>query len=137
MNIKLKVKARGLWNHDERALAKSIVQWGIARLGLWACPARLVVILRDFPEYHYGDSLDLDDKFVIRISKQGDWIKTIFHELEHVRQFADDELELESKVAMWRGTMFKDVDYDSSPWEVMAREVEEQLYDEFIHEISS
>ena len=136
MRINVKTKARQVWSQEERALARAAVEFGIVSLGLWGCPTRMAVILRNFEEGHFGDSLDLDYKFVIRISKQGNWVKTIFHELEHIRQYAEDELELEPAVAMWRGEMFEDPDYDTSPWEVMAREVEETLYDEFMGAIA-
>ena len=136
MRINVKTKARQVWSQEERTMARAAVEYGLCSLGLWHCPTRMTVILRDFKEGHFGDSLDLDYKYVIRISKQGNWVKTIFHELEHIRQYAEDELELEPAVAMWRGEMFEDQDYETSPWEVMAREVEETLYDEFMEAIT-
>lgn len=133
MRFKLKIKARKSWNEEERAMVRHAISYGIARLGLWACPIGLEVILKNFnDEEHYGDSIDLDDKFVVRISKRDNWLKTIFHELEHVRQYAEDELELESGMAMWRGERFENPEYATSPWEVMANVVEEELYEEFI-----
>jgi len=132
MQVKVKVKARKSWNMDERALVRHAISYGITRLGLWSCPVGLEVILKNFnDEDHYGDSIDLDDRFVVRITKKDNWVKTIFHELEHVRQYAEDELELEVGTAMWRGERFDNPDYATCPWEVMACAVEESLYEEF------
>lgn len=133
MQVKTKVKARKTWSMDERALVKHAVSYGIVKLGLWACPVGLEVILvKEFKDDSYGDSIDLDDRFVVRIAKKDNWLKTIFHELEHVRQYAEDELELEPGIGMWRGVRFDSPDYATCPWEVMANEAEERLYKDFI-----
>lgn len=131
MKVKIKVKARKLWTMSDRDMARAAVEYAIAKLGLWACPTPITVVLRQFEDGYFGDALDRDHSFYVRIAKQGNWIKTIFHELEHIRQYVEDELEIEEGMAMWRGTKFIDPDYESCPWEAMALEAEEQLWKEF------
>jgi len=134
MQVKIRRKAKTVWSKQDEKLVAFVLDFAMDKLGLWASGERLDVILRGaYANGSYGDSIDLDSKVMIRISKKENWVKTLFHELEHVRQYIDDELELEQKSAAWKGEIYssKDEDYWDSPWEVQAREVEEKLYKQF------
>lgn len=131
MQVKVKRKARKLWSSMDAALARDAIAFGLDELDLWACDAELQVILRgDYPCGSYGDCIDLNHEIVVRVSKQSHWLKTLFHELVHVKQYINDELELEQDFAMWKGRLYKsdETEYWDSPWEVEARKKEEKLY---------
>jgi len=130
MQIKLKTKAKKQWSRDSRKLVMQAAQYASDYLGLWASETPLTIILRDFECATHGDSLDMDYKCVVRLSRKGNWIKTLFHEMEHIRQFVDDELELEAKTAVWQGRVYDrtEIEYADEPWEVEANRVEEELF---------
>lgn len=131
MKIKIKTKAKKQWSHSDRTMIKAAAEWAVDELGLWASPVPLVIILRDFECNSHGDALDLDEKCIIRLARKGNWLSTLFHELEHIRQYIEDELELEQDQAMWRGKKVLRGDYWSEPWEVEARKVEDKLFSKY------
>lgn len=82
--------------------------------------------------------------FVIEISKKvkGDeFIKTIAHELVHVKQYVTGELKERYKPnfhILWYNNVanITQSTYYYSPWEVEARELEEKLFDLFKNRIT-
>ena len=54
-------------------------------------------------------------------------IRTIFHEMTHVKQFARGELEMGTKVDKFKGKEYKRADYWTAPWEVEARKAEKKM----------
>jgi hypothetical protein len=134
MKVRIRRKAKSIWSEFDTVLAREAVNFGIDYLGLWACDTPLRVVLRGYYDCGtYGDSLDLDTEIIIRLSPEDHWIKTIFHELAHVRQYVDDELELEEKTAVWKGEIYTRTigGYMDEPWEIEARELEETIYRDF------
>ena len=77
--------------------------------------------------------------FSIEISKKlkGDeFIKTIAHELVHVKQYVTGQLKERYKPSshlLWRNEIVEPTEknYFDAPWEVEAREMEEKLFDLF------
>ena len=67
-----------------------------------------------------------------RISLE-DMIKTMFHELVHVKQTEEGDLSIDGK--SWKGKLYKtdhmEVDYEHLPWEVEAFKLEEKMWEEF------
>ena len=61
---------------------------------------------------------------------QEDIIRSIFHELVHVRQTDDGDLSLDGN--SWKGFLYRtkemEVDYDHLPWEKEAAELEETMW---------
>jgi len=61
---------------------------------------------------------------------QEDIIRSIFHELVHVRQTDDGDLSLDGN--SWKGFLYRtkeiEVDYDHLPWEKEAAELEEKMW---------
>ena len=59
-----------------------------------------------------------------------DIIRSIFHELVHVRQTDDGDLSLDGN--SWKGFLYRtkemEVDYDHLPWEKEAAELEEKMW---------
>ena len=130
---KLKVKAKKTWSVGERKLAKRAIEFALGELDLGITPIPIEIHLKGKSEVDFGDSIDLDYKIVVRLFKNQNWIKTLFHELEHARQYIYCELELETDHAMWQGNLteinMNDWDeYWAAPWEVAARKKEEELF---------
>lgn len=61
---------------------------------------------------------------------QEDIIRSIFHELVHVRQTNDGDLSLDGN--SWKGFLYRtkemEVEYDHLPWEKEAAELEEKMW---------
>ena len=136
MTIKLKTKARKTWTMAERRLARRAAEFAMKELSLDVTPIPVDIRLKGQHEHDFADSIDLGHKVVIRIFKNSNWLRSLFHEMEHARQYIYCELELESDHVIWRGTLSsRDGDnwdeYWNSPWEVEARDTEEKLFAAF------
>ena len=129
---KLKTKAKSHWSVPERHLVRAAIDFAVEELDLLVNPVPIDIILKGEHETDFGDSIDLEYKVVVRIFKSPNWLRTLFHELEHVRQYVYCELELEVDHAMWQGELAtRNIDnwdeYWNAPWEVAAREKEAEL----------
>lgn len=76
-------------------------------------------------------------EFTILVKKgmdEEEILKTLSHELVHVRQYARQELNEEC--TRWRGRRINsdEVDYYDLPWEKEAFTIGDQLYEEYINE---
>jgi hypothetical protein len=73
---------------------------------------------------------DFDILIKKRLGEQ-EIIKTIAHEMVHVKQYVYGELN--EYMSMWKGTEVSEDDYDyyDSPWEIEAFELENKLYNQF------
>jgi len=89
--------------------------------------------LRDF-QYGYCDYDE--DEVSITISRylsEADTIRTIFHELVHVKQYEDGRLEAGSP-QRWMGSEY-DEDYENLPWEVEAFDLEQKMVDIYVESV--
>ena len=135
--FKIKVKAKKLWKNKDIALVHYAAEYAVKRLGLNYSPIPIIIRLKGGLGEDFGYCIDLEDKICISISKNGNYLKTLFYELEHARQYVDDELDLEHTHAMWKGHLYKRKykDYYNEPWEVKARKVEQKFYRAFTKKI--
>lgn len=129
---RIKVKAKKSWSEGERKLARKAVEFALDALDLRVTPVPIDIRLKGKSETDLGDSIDLEYKIVVRLHKTDNWLSTLFHELEHARQYIYCELQLEHNHAIWRGTLStrnaEDWEqYWNSPWEIAAREKEVEL----------
>lgn len=132
---KIKVKAKDVWNVSERRLVAYATDFAVAELGLDVSPVPIHIYLKGDGDTD-GDAIDLGHKIVVRIFKRSEWLATLFHELEHARQYIYCELELEYQHVIWHGTLMErnledPVEYLTSPWEVAARKMEVKLLTDF------
>ena len=135
--IKIKVKAKKRWSSSDRFLVQLAADFASSELGLWSSPVPIQVKLKGkLAGGDLGYAVDLDDRICISLAKTNTWLSTLFHELEHARQYMDDELELEEDTAVWKEKKYsrKPEKYLREPWEVQARKVEKKLLKQF-HEI--
>lgn len=110
------------------------VNVAMKELNLDFLPGRITVeMLPGTVEGFYGDSVDEGcNHYTIRVCDLGDVYRTLFHELAHVFQYAWEGLSIETDRAHFRGEdYFINVkeweSYYNAPWEVEARQLEEQL----------
>jgi hypothetical protein len=71
-----------------------------------------------------------EDEVIITIAKRlptKDAIRTMFHELVHVKQHADGRLE---RGYVWYGQVYECV-YNELPWEIEAYDLEEKMMEQF------
>lgn len=71
-----------------------------------------------------------EDEVVITIAKRlsvHEMIVTLFHEMVHVKQYAEGRLE---QVGVWLGQKY-DCDYCDLPWEIEAHEMEQVMMEQF------
>ena len=75
-------------------------------------------------------------EFTIDINRnqtQEEILKTIAHELVHVRQYAMGYLNEEA--TMWQGrSMPRDIEYQDQPWEIEAEDVSDIIYEEYVND---
>jgi hypothetical protein len=64
-----------------------------------------------------------------------DFIKTIFHEMVHLKQYAAGHLKDYIRGGLktfWKKEDFTESEYENSPWEIEAYTLQEELYDKFM-----
>lgn len=57
-----------------------------------------------------------------------DYIKTLLHECEHVRQWVHGELKLKSSKKFYKNVCVEDLEYSEQPHEIEAHSKETELY---------
>ena len=131
--LKVKVKAKKVWKPYEIAMMNSALQWAAEELEIFYSPVPITVKLKGYSGGDFGYCVDLDDRICITVCKHENYLKTLFHELEHARQYLDDELELEHETAVWKGKFYKRKakGYYREPWEIKARKIERKLFKRF------
>lgn len=79
----------------------------------------------DDPHYYFIDlHADLDN---------ADLLRTLFHEMTHVKQYAKKELVYKTNYNLWKGRKYKDLENEwNRPWEIEARKYEKLIYNKFI-----
>ena len=74
-------------------------------------------------------------KFLIEIHNrlnEEDYIKTLFHELQHVLQHIRGDLRDKRGIRCWKGIDCSELNYDECPWELEAHSKELELYQEYL-----
>jgi hypothetical protein len=114
-------------HHIETSVLDSIIAFACYYLDL---DADLEVQFESLPEFHYGLCDYEEDEITITISdllSVEDTVRTIFHELVHVKQYVDGRLESGSP-QRWLGEEYT-CEYERLPWEVEAFEHEQNMVD--------
>ena len=86
----------------------------------------------------YVDDYNLSGKLreftleIYRKQTEEEILKTLAHELVHVRQYSIGDLNEEA--TLWQGRLMEsNLAYDNQPWEIEANELADTLYEEYIH----
>jgi hypothetical protein len=79
----------------------------------------------DDPHYYFIDLYKDQDT--------SDMLKTVFHEMVHVKQYAKKELVYKTNYNLWKGQKYNDIENEwNRPWEIEARKYEKLIYNKFI-----
>ena len=70
-----------------------------------------------------------------RLSKE-DYMKTIFHEMQHILQHIRGDLRDKRGIRCWKGIDCSDLEYSQQEWEIEANQRELDLYEEYLTEHS-
>jgi hypothetical protein len=85
-------------------------------------------------QHNYTNNFDISIEESLTISQL---IKTICHEMVHVKQGVTNELveKYTTKYQrLWKGTTCDEYDISSLPWELEAYKLEEELFDSFMEQ---
>lgn len=111
----------------ETALLDSAVSFAVEYLCI---PVDLIIEFETLRRHQYGLCDYDEDEIIITIAKRLSpkyVVRTIFHELVHVKQYLDGRLQHGN---IWLGKKVKDT-YENYPWEVEAFEVEAMMIKAF------
>jgi hypothetical protein len=90
----------------------------------------LVIEFETLSKGQYGFCDFDEDETIITLAKRlsvKDAIRTLFHELVHVKQHVDGRLE---RGYIWCGRVYE-CDYTELPWEIEAYDLEEKMMEQF------
>jgi len=110
------------------------IRYGLHALCLDEVDGKLLVELNDSSVLHpnyYGDSIfDGIDEYEMRLFTRD--LTVVFHELVHVMQYSNYELELYTEGhGYWQGSLITTT-YGESPWEVEAFDLESKLLNSYM-----
>lgn len=137
MKFVVKLKAKSVWTMRKRALIRDALEYANFHLELYNFD-ELVYIRLSGDKHIPGLCCDLGDRLVIKVSgnqSEHDIVETLFHELTHVRQYANVDLDdIDDNTCWWKGHQYRGTfedteskDYWNAPWEVEARYLGEKL----------
>jgi|TARA_B100001964_G_scaffold96418_1_gene108030 predicted metallopeptidase len=62
---------------------------------------------------------------------ESEYLRTLFHELVHVKQFVRGELKDKRSKKYWKDEDISDIEYNNDPSEIEALQMEDLLYESF------
>ena len=92
----------------------------------------LIIEFKILKAHHHGFCDYYEDEVTITISRYisvEDIIRTLFHEMVHVKQYTDGRLEHGSS-GIWLGSLYEG-EYEDLPWEIEAYDLEQKMMDAF------
>ena len=134
MRRKYIVKAKSVWSKRKRELLNHALQYAFWELNLYKLDVHIIFRLVG-TQYAPGSCTNAgNSRYIVHIDgyqDEHDIVETLFHELQHVVQYAlgylqDEEEDRVYWLGSWYTGDFQDTDsleYWNAPWEVEAREV--------------
>lgn len=137
MQIKVKVKAKSVWDEKKIALVKKAARWCAANMNITKAPATIIIRLVGPHPLEFGSCSMVDKtKYIVWLHcglSNKRTLSTLFHEMTHIRQHMFEGLYLHSySLVEYRSQKYNMDDYWDSPWEKEARKSERKLYNQFI-----
>jgi hypothetical protein len=133
MRIKIVTKAKKAWSDVNKQRLTDATLFAMEQFNIKDVSILLKLVARK----DLGSCVQLEKgKFVLHLSahrNQKGSIKTLFHELTHLKQYVCDGFDMYPKnIASWKGKVMK-IDetflgYWNSPWEQEARAMEKKLW---------
>ena len=71
---------------------------------------------------------------ILRNQTEKEILRTIAHEMVHVKQFAYNEMNEECTMWMNRAFDYDNTPYHEQPWEIEAHEIGDLIYEDFIND---
>lgn len=133
MKMRFNIKKKH-WSKASEKLVTKAIRYAAYRYGIQDID--LVVKLGNPNDKYWGFS-DFDDfNYMFKIwLYPSDYtrgvLRTVFHEMTHVKQFFYGELDLDRSIPRWKGKKCG-ADYKNQPWEQEAHEMEVVLLKEFL-----
>ena len=123
---------KGYWPKGRQHMVMRAVAFAINELKLQEelRDFPLKVIMTKFKGDYYGDSWMHETGYEIRLNSRFNnkrVVRSIFHEITDIKQFAFDGLELGNRTDKFLGKKYRRVEYWDAPWEVEARKMEKKL----------
>jgi len=132
MRRRFKIKAKSVWTQRKRKLLEDALHYAFWEMDLYKLDVFIDFRLVRTP-YAPGACTDAETKYIVHIDgtqDEQDIVETLFHELQHVVQYALGYLQDEENKVYWLGHWYSGdyqdtttSDYWDAPWEVEAREV--------------
>ena len=132
MRRRFKIKAKSVWTQRKRKLLEDALHYAFWEMDLYKLDVFIDFRLVGTP-YAPGACTDAETKYIVHIDgtqNEEDIVETLFHELQHVVQYALGYLQDEENKVYWLGHWYSGdyqdtttSDYWDAPWEVEAREV--------------
>ena len=138
MRRKYIVKAKSVWNKRKRELLNHALQYAFWELNLYKLDVQIIIRLVG-TRYAPGSCTNAgNNRYIVHIDgyqDEHDIVETLFHELQHVIQYALGYLRDEDETRVyWLGSWYtgdfqdtESTEYWNAPWEVEAREVAKKL----------
>ena len=128
----------------QRQVVEDAVKWSIKKLNLHRIRTLNLTFSIKSLKSLYGQLVQLDDKrreFEIVLDKNidtKDLIRTVIHEMVHVKQYIRKEMDSEivGSRMRWKSKTYPyDIKYDDMPWEKEANRLETKYGNEYLEEI--
>ena len=128
----------------QRQVVEDAVKWSIKKLNLHRIRTLNLTFSIKSLKSLYGQLVQLDDKrreFEIVLDKNidtKDLIRTVIHEMVHVKQYVRKEMDSEvvGSRMRWKSKTYPyDIKYDDMPWEKEANRLETKYGNEYLEEI--
>tara|TARA_A100000164_G_C21667375_1_gene657888 strand:+ start:178 stop:606 length:429 start_codon:yes stop_codon:yes gene_type:complete len=128
----------------QRQVVEDVVKWSIKKLNLHRIRTLNLTFSIKSLKSLYGQLVQLDDKrreFEIVLDKNidtKDLIRTVIHEMVHVKQYVRKEMDSEvvGSRMRWKSKTYPyDIKYDDMPWEKEANRLETKYGNEYLKEI--
>ena len=128
----------------QRQVVEDAVKWSIKKLNLHRIRTLNLTFSIKSLKSLYGQLVQLDDKrreFEIVLDKNidtKDLIRTVIHEMVHVKQYVRKEMDSEvvGSRMRWKSKTYPyDIKYDDMPWEKEANRLETKYGNEYLKEI--
>tara|TARA_A100001011_G_scaffold368953_1_gene423757 strand:- start:1496 stop:1924 length:429 start_codon:yes stop_codon:yes gene_type:complete len=128
----------------QRQVVEDVVKWSIKKLNLHRIRTLNLTFSIKSLKSLYGQLEQLDDKrreFSVVLDKNADTkdlIRTVIHEMVHVKQYIRKEMDSEvvGSRMRWKSKTYPyDIKYDDMPWEKEANRLETKYGNEYLKEI--
>ena len=128
----------------QRQVVEDVVKWSIKKLNLHRIRTLNLTFSIKSLKSLYGQLEQLDDKrreFSVVLDKNADTkdlIRTVIHEMVHVKQYIRKEMDSEvvGSRMRWKSKTYPyDIEYNDMPWEKEANKLETKYGNEYLKEI--